>query len=915
MAAIRTASLTINVTGTNDAPTDTTIDFASLAFPSTLVVPSGESTGPIFGRVFEAGLTFLPGPADTIVAQLGYGAFGTDPTSDANWTWIDAAWSAQVGNDDEYQAAFNAPPAGGQYSYTYRFGFATSGNQPSSWTYADLDGNGMPGSGFSIDQLGLLTVEPVSVAIDDVTIAEGDAGTSIATFTVTRTGGTLPFSVNFATADGTAIAGSDYVGTTSGVLSFAEGQMAQTIQVTVNGDTTFESDETFFVNLSNAPNGVTIADAQGVGTITNDDATSLVAIDDVTIAEGDAGTSIATFTVTRTGGTLPFSVNFATADGTAIAGSDYVGTTSGVLSFAEGQMAQTIQVTVNGDTTFESDETFFVNLSNAPNGVTIADAQGVGTITNDDATSLVAIDDVTIAEGDAGTSIATFTVTRTGGTLPFSVNFATADGTAIAGSDYVGTTSGVLSFAEGQMAQTIQVTVNGDTTFESDETFFVNLSNATDGVTIADAQGVGTITNDDAINDVPDFASLAFPSTLVVPSGESTGPIFGRVFEAGLTFLPGPADTIVAQLGYGAFGTDPTSDANWTWIDAAWSAQVGNDDEYQAAFNAPPAGGQYSYTYRFGFATSGNQPSSWTYADLNGNGMPGSGFSIDQLGLLTVIAGANTAPTVSNVSVTASSISFTANDAESATLNLVSPFATAFGNPTITTGVVTPLTPVEQASAVSGTLQITDGTLSTDVIGLFLGTSAGDTEDRSASATPVALYGFGGDDTITGGAGDDLIAGGSGNDTIRGGDVFAGTGADTLAGGAGFDRIYYDGSDLSIDGGLDFDTLAIFLTPATIDLALADQSLDDTAIVTGFEDVDAFGQSAAVSLSGDGGSNALTGGSGADTIDGRGGQDSLFGNSGNDRITYDGNDFTDQWRQWHGHAGGQWRGDDRSVAV
>ena len=101
-------------------------------------------------------------------------------------------------------------------------------------------------------------------------------------------------------------------------------------------------------------------------------------------AEGNSGTKQFTFTVSlsvASGKTA--TVDYATADGTAEAGSDYVAT-SGTLSFAAGVTSKTVKVTVNGDTTIEPDETFFVNLSNASNA-TIADTQGLGTIENDDA--------------------------------------------------------------------------------------------------------------------------------------------------------------------------------------------------------------------------------------------------------------------------------------------------------------------------------------------------------------------------------------------------------------------------------------------------------------------------------------------------------------------------------------------------
>ena len=88
-------------------------------------------------------------------------------------------------------------------------------------------------------------------------------------------------------------------------------------------------------------------------------------------------------------------------------------------------------------------------------------------------------------------------MTRTGGTAAFDLTYATADGTATAGSDYVAQPSGTVSFAAGDLTKTISVTINGDTTVEPDETFFVNLLSATNGGTIVKSQGLGTIANDD----------------------------------------------------------------------------------------------------------------------------------------------------------------------------------------------------------------------------------------------------------------------------------------------------------------------------------------------------------------------------------------------------------------------------------
>ena len=232
-----------------------------------------------------------------------------------------------------------------------------------------------------------------SVSINDVSITEGTIGSMVATFTVTRSGGTAAFAVTYFTSDGGAtIADNDY-NANSGTLNFGDGVDTQTISVIVNNDSKFEADETFFVNLSTATDGATISDNLGIGTIVNDDdppPAGSVSINDMSITEGDGGSKLATFTVTRVEGTRDFDVNFITSDGSATnADSDYVAR-SGTLTFAAGVSTQTFSITINGDTRFESDETFFVNLSGATHGAFISDDQGIGTITNDDPANLFA---------------------------------------------------------------------------------------------------------------------------------------------------------------------------------------------------------------------------------------------------------------------------------------------------------------------------------------------------------------------------------------------------------------------------------------------------------------------------------------------------------------------------------------------
>jgi len=339
---------------------------------------------------------------------------------------------------------------------------------------------------------------PPTVSIGNVTVTEGNTGSVNAVFTVSLSAASgQTVTVQYATANGTATAGSDYTAT-SGTLTFTAGQVSQTITVPVLGDTAIESTETFVVNLSN-PVNATLGVSQGVGTILDNDAPPppALSINDVTVTEGNTGSVGAVFTVSLpAASTQTVTVQYATANGTATAGSDYTAA-SGTLTFTAGQLTQTITVAVLGDTVFEPNETFMVNLTN-PTNATIADGQGVGTITNDDAPPppSLSINDVTVTEGNTGSVGAVFTVSLSAAsTQTVTVQYATANGTATAGSDYTGV-SGTLTFTAGQVTQTITVAVLGDTLVETNETFTVNLSNPVNA-TIGDGQGVGTIVDNE----------------------------------------------------------------------------------------------------------------------------------------------------------------------------------------------------------------------------------------------------------------------------------------------------------------------------------------------------------------------------------------------------------------------------------
>jgi hypothetical protein len=380
-----------------------------------------------------------------------------------------------------------------------------------------------------------------SLSIDDVTVVEGNAGTTNAVFTVALSAASgQTVTVSHATADGTATAGADYTATT-GTTTIAAGSTTQTITVPILGDTTPEANETFVVNLS-APTNATIGNAQGTGTITDDDTT--LSIGDVTVTEGNAGTTTATFTVTlsQPAGVGGASFDIATSNGTATAGTDYVARALTAQTIAAGGTTFAFAVTVNGDTLDEPDETFNVTVSNLA-GASLADGVAVGTIADDDPTPALSIGNVTVTEGNAGTTAANFTVTlgaSSGQTV--TVNFATADGTATAGSDYVAT-AGTLSFAPGITTQPVAVTINGDIVPEGNETFSVNLSAPTNAV-IGAGTGTGTITNDDAPvvvapTTLPNATVAAAYSQTITASGGNGGPytfaVTAGALPAGLT--------------------------------------------------------------------------------------------------------------------------------------------------------------------------------------------------------------------------------------------------------------------------------------------------------------------------------------------------------------------------------------------
>ena len=294
--------------------------------------------------------------------------------------------------------------------------------------------------------------------------------------------------VDYATANGTATAPADYAAAT-GTLTFAPGQTTKSVTVQSAQDTLDEADETFTLGLSN-PLRATIADGSGLGTITDNDPTPSILITDATKDEGGTAHSFNVLLSAPSGRQVR--VDYATADGTAKAPGDYTAKTTTTLIFQPGQTAKTVTVQSVQDTLDENNETFRVNLAN-PLNATISDASALGTITDDDPPPTITINDVRRVEG-ANPQRFTISLSTPSGKAVV-VDYATANGTAVAPGDY-GAKSGSLIISPGLTSRDVLVNTVQDLTDEPNETYTLELSNATAG-TIGDPTGLGTIVDDD----------------------------------------------------------------------------------------------------------------------------------------------------------------------------------------------------------------------------------------------------------------------------------------------------------------------------------------------------------------------------------------------------------------------------------
>ena len=448
-----------------------------------------------------------------------------------------------------------------------------------------------------------------SISINDVSVTEGNSGTVVARFTFRLSApASETVTVRFGTANGTATAGSDYVSRT-GTTTFAPGETSKTQPFTVNGDTVSEGDETFFVNLS-SPVGATIAKARGIATIVNDDGAApppdttpdAFSFTPVTgVAPGSVQTSNS-ITVSGINAASPISV---TGGSYSINGGAFV-TAAGTVT-----VGQTVRVQQTAASAASTTTTATLSIGGVSSGYAVTTAAPVQ--------PSVSITDASASEGNSGTSVVRLTLRLSApSSQTVTVRFATANGTATAGSDYVART-GTTTFAPGETSKTQPFTINGDTAVENDETVLVNL-NTPVGLTIAKGQGVITIVNDDAPPSDTTPEPFAFAAVVDAPLGSVQ--TSNSITVSGIN-APSPV-TIAGGLysvDGGSFTDRPGSIVNGARVSVQVLAAYGFSETRTATLNIGGVSAPYSVT-TLSFTADGT-PDPFRFAPVTG-AVPGS---------------------------------------------------------------------------------------------------------------------------------------------------------------------------------------------------------------------------------------------------------------------------------------------------
>ncbi|MCX6048179.1 MAG: hypothetical protein NT075_24020 [Chloroflexi bacterium] len=359
---------------------------------------------------------------------------------------------------------------------------------------------------------------------------------------------TSTVTVNYATSNGTATAGSDYTAL-NGVLTFTPGETSKTFLVSILDDGLDESDETINLELSSPTNAVLGIPSAATLTITDNDNPPTVQFGSPTYSVNESG---GTATITATLGApsgLPVTVNYVTSNGMAIAGSDYTAT-SGTLTFNPGETSKTFTVPITQDTVIESNETVNLTLNSPSNATLGTPTTATLTIVDDDTPPTVQFSSATYSVNEnGGSATVTALLSNPSGQL-VTVHYATSNGTATAGSDYQAA-SGGLTFNPGETSKAFTIAIIDDPVSENAETINLTLSepgNAT----------LGVVTT--AILTIVDNDILVMPTVSWSGADYSTGEQSGA---APITAMLSAASTITVTVNYATSNGTATAGSDY----------------------------------------------------------------------------------------------------------------------------------------------------------------------------------------------------------------------------------------------------------------------------------------------------------------------------------------------------------------
>ena len=390
---------------------------------------------------------------------------------------------------------------------------------------------------------------------------------------------TSTVSVNYSTANGTATSGVNYTAV-SNKLTFTTGETLQAILVPLIDDANVTGDLTFTINLSNPTNGTQLAAPSNTVVVVQDAQAGLSFINPSNSVFKNAG-SLVVAVVCSNPRVEPLSVLYSTANGTATAGVDYTAT-SGMLVFTNGIGTNTFTVPIINNSLVTGNRTFSLNLSSPtpPGQLVPPSTQTVTIIDNNSGMSFSSPTYTVLKTGVA----ATITVLRTDNTNTVSsVNFATANGTAVAGLDYLAT-NGTCVFANGQTSQTFSVTVINNTVVQPDKTVLLQLSNPTNGMLFA-----------------PYAATLTIHDTsgsLVVPAGST---LISESFQPPNGIID-PGETVSLLFAFRAAGGTNVGNLRATLLPInginSPSSTNGTPTEYYGSLNVggPSKSSEFSFT-------------------------------------------------------------------------------------------------------------------------------------------------------------------------------------------------------------------------------------------------------------------------------------------------------------------------------